>query len=88
MMHVLFSTIVGVLCALAAGLGAGGLAWVVLDFCGVGKRDYGALKLGMLVFGLPAGLAGLWYGYVLGATMVPDDMRAEVTASSLVAADL
>ena len=85
MMNALLATIVAVLCALAAGMAAGGIAWVALEMFGVGRKDGRAMKLGMLIFGLPAGLAGFWYGYVLGANMVPDHMRTETPAATVVA---
>lgn len=83
MMNVLLASIVGVLCALVAGLAVGGIAWVILELCGVDNRNRRAVKLGMLCFGLPAGLVGFGYGYVLGANLVPPDQRAEAPTAAV-----
>jgi hypothetical protein len=80
-MDVLFAAIMGVLCGLVGLLGAGGIGWVVLEFCGVGRRNYRALKLAALIFGLPAGLLGFWIGYGIGATMVPQETLSPGSSS-------
>lgn len=71
MWNQLLGGILGVICATIGLLAVGGLAWVVLELCGVSKQNYRAMKLGMLIFGLPAAVAGLVIGYRLGVTLIP-----------------
>ena len=63
--------ILGVICGTVGLLAVGGIGWLVFEFAGVSRENYRALKLGMLVFGLPAALAGLVIGYRLGVTLIP-----------------